>query len=89
MKLMTVVFGGVTYRLPETDDVRRFVSAVSAVSVRNLAQLEGVPSGLCGRRDEHEPHDVLEGSLAPFWCHAVQSKREPGYSERLRAERAR
>lgn len=38
--------------------------------------------GLCGDRSEHEPHSVTSGALAPFWCTAEQSDREPGRSER-------
>jgi hypothetical protein len=45
------------------------------------------PDGLCGRRDEHRAHMVVEGSLAPFWCTADQSQREPGSSERRSADR--
>lgn len=43
-----------------------------------------VPSGLCPYRGEHEPHEVTIGSLAPFWCTADQSQREPYRSERNR-----
>lgn len=40
------------------------------------------PNGLCGNRAEHTPHLVTEGTLAPFWCTADQSTREPGRSQR-------
>jgi hypothetical protein len=35
------------------------------------------PKGLCANREDHGPHLVKEGSLAPYWCTADQSKREP------------
>lgn len=43
------------------------------------------PDGLCANRQEHRPHLVTEGSLAPFWCTANQDDREPYRSERRRA----
>lgn len=43
-----------------------------------------LPAGLCADKDDHEPHLVLVGSLAPFWCTAVQSDREPWRSEQRR-----
>lgn len=38
--------------------------------------------GLCGNRGDHMPHEVTEGSLAPFWCTAKQELREPYASEK-------
>jgi hypothetical protein len=29
-------------------------------------------TGNCGSRDTHEPHLVLTGSLAPFWCFGMR-----------------
>jgi hypothetical protein len=43
---------------------------------------EPARSGLCANRAEHAPHLVTEGSLAPYWCHADQSRRLPGAAER-------
>jgi hypothetical protein len=40
--------------------------------------------GLCGDRSPHPAHQVDEGSLAPFWCTADQSQREPYRSEARR-----
>lgn len=40
--------------------------------------------GLCADKMDHEPHLVTAGSLAPFWCTAVQSDREPWRSEQRR-----
>ena len=43
------------------------------------------PVGLCGNRDDHEPHLVESAAVAgggPFWCHADQSKRLPYVLER-------
>lgn len=45
--------------------------------------------GLCGVKVNHLPHTVHTGSLAPFFCTADQSQREPGRSERRRLEAAR
>lgn len=43
------------------------------------------PDGLCANKEDHRPHLVTEGSLAPFWCTAIQADREPFRSERRRA----
>lgn len=43
---------------------------------------EGVPYGLCANREEHRPHPVFTGSLAPYWCTADQSERLPFAAER-------
>jgi hypothetical protein len=43
--------------------------------------------GLCGNREEHDPHLHRSASLSEFWCTADQSQREPGRSERLRMNR--
>lgn len=42
------------------------------------------PDGLCAIKDDHHAHPVLDGSLAPFWCTADQSQREPWRSEQRR-----
>lgn len=49
-------------------------------------KLDTVPDGLCANREDHEPHLVTVGSLAPFWCTADQSQREPFRSEQQRRE---
>ena len=36
-----------------------------------------LPDGLCGNREDHDPHMVTTGSLAPFRCTADQSARLP------------
>lgn len=58
---------------------------VQAVSIALSAQ-KSRPRGLCGVKAEHFPHVVHTGSLAPFFCTADQSQREPGRSERRRLE---
>lgn len=40
--------------------------------------------GLCADKEDHDPHLVLTGSLAPYWCTAIQSTREPFASEQRR-----
>lgn len=45
----------------------------------------GLPNGLCSDREEHLPHPVTTGSLAPFVCSANQDDREPYRSERRRS----
>lgn len=44
------------------------------------------PNGLCPDREQHLPHLVTEGSLAPFYCTANQDDREPYRSERRRQQ---
>jgi len=41
-----------------------------------------VPLGLCARRDDHQPHLKISGSLAPYWCTANQRERLPFAAER-------
>lgn len=43
-----------------------------------------LPRGLCGYKLNHEGHLVTTGSLAPYWCHADQTKRLPYAAERAR-----
>lgn len=49
--------------------------------VPNLLALR---AGLCANKEDHEAHLVVIGALAPFWCTAVQSDREPWRSEQRR-----
>lgn len=49
--------------------------------VPNLLALR---AGLCADKADHDPHLVVQGSLAPFWCTAIQSDREPWRSEQRR-----
>lgn len=43
-----------------------------------------LPRGLCANKDDHDPHAVLEGSLAPYWCSADQRERLPFAAEERR-----
>lgn len=36
-----------------------------------------LPNGLCADKADHDPHEVLSGSLAPYWCTADQQARLP------------
>lgn len=45
----------------------------------------GPPIGLCGNKEDHQPHLVETGSLAPFWCCADQEQRLPFRLERERS----
>lgn len=49
-----------------------------------VPNLFDVQAGLCANKEDHEAHLVLTGSLAPFWCTAIQSDREPWRSEQRR-----
>lgn len=53
---------------------------------RELEAAPTVTTGLCANRGDHDPHMVKTGSLAPYWCTADQSRREPYQSERRRRE---
>lgn len=48
-------------------------------------------TGLCANKHDHRQHLVLSGSLAPFWCLADQSLRQPwkGELEQRRRQNAR
>lgn len=41
----------------------------------------GMPVGLCGNRDTHEPHLHYSQSLDKFWCSADQTTRLPHAAE--------
>lgn len=53
---------------------------------RNEREAAEVRIGLCANRGEHDPHLVTEGSLAPFYCSADQTQREPYRSEHKRQQ---
>jgi hypothetical protein len=48
----------------------------------------GMVQGLCGNREEHEPHRRDSVSLGVFWCTADESQRLPFAAERRRQEKA-
>ena len=48
-----------------------------------------LPRGLCGNREEHEPHVHRSRTLGVFWCTARQKDRLPGAWEYARRERER
>jgi hypothetical protein len=50
-----------------------------------LGEEPELPLGLCADREDHRPHRVTEGSLAPFWCTAEQSQRLPHAAELRRS----
>lgn len=48
----------------------------------NVTEVEPTPEGLCGNRQDHEPHVHESESLGRFYCHADQTKRLPFAMER-------
>lgn len=72
------------------EDVRGWEMAECTCPTRPLtaAGIIPLPMGLCGIREDHEPHLVPYAAVAngPMWCTADQSKREPYASERRRDE---
>lgn len=48
----------------------------------NVTEVEPTPEGLCGNRQDHEPHVHESESLGRFRCHADQTKRLPFALER-------
>jgi len=51
-------------------------------------QVKPPPSiGLCGNREEHSPHVVVDSTVGPFICSADQSTRLPYAAERARKEK--
>ena len=36
-----------------------------------------LPNGLCGNREDHEPHDVLGSAVGGYHCTAIQQHRIP------------
>lgn len=46
-----------------------------------------LPEGLCGNKEDHEPHRDRSKSLGLFWCHADQEKRLPYAAERRRRQK--
>jgi hypothetical protein len=45
-----------------------------------------IPRGLCGSREDHEPHMHDSTSFGWFFCHADQTKRLPFAMERKRTD---
>lgn len=72
-------------RTPEEEDrtARELAERYARENPVNTSSV--LPEGLCGNKDDHEPHDVVTGSLAPYRCHADQSKRLPYAAERRRS----
>lgn len=50
--------------------------------------LVDLPTGLCGNREDHEPHLVQGAAVGDFWCGADQSTRLPYSRERELNDRA-
>lgn len=45
-----------------------------------------LPHGLCGNRDDHEPHVHESATLGTFWCTADQTTRLPFAAEARRKQ---
>lgn len=58
----------------------RVIARAVLASVREPRQ--PIPVGLCGNREDHEPHFHESTGLGPFYCHADQDKRVPYAMER-------
>jgi len=52
--------------------------------IQELEEHARMRFGLCANKEDHEPHPVKTGSLAPYWCCANQCAREPYASEQRR-----
>jgi len=48
---------------------------------------EELPHGLCGNREQHEPHAHHSPGLGPFWCDANEGERLPYAAEQRRTAR--
>lgn len=48
----------------------------------NVTEVDPIPVGLCGNRQDHEPHFHESTGLGLFYCHADQDKRVPFAMER-------
>ena len=72
-------------------DEEAFAAHLAAhLAAHEAALYEGgqLPQGLCGDREEHEPHRHESGSLGVFWCTADQTQRLPYAAEHRRQERS-
>lgn len=54
-------------------------------SPTQVAADAGMPVGLCGNRDDHEPHLHHSRSLGKYWCSADQTTRLPYAAENRKA----
>jgi hypothetical protein len=62
---------------------RRMDEALAALrSPTEVAAVAGMPVGLCGNREDHEPHLHHSRSLGKFWCSADQETRLPYAADR-------
>jgi ABC-type nickel/cobalt efflux system permease component RcnA len=70
-------------------DQEAFDAHLAAHEAAHEAVLRGhnLPQGLCGDREEHEPHRHDSSSLGVFWCSADETQRLPFAAERRRRER--
>lgn len=62
------------------------VTEVREAVQRYEALREPIPRGLCGNRDDHEPHDVYGAAVGNFRCTADQETRLPYAAERRRRD---
>ncbi len=52
-----------------------------------MSEENALPRGLCGNRQDHDPHPVYGSTVGDFWCTARQEDRLPYAAERRRAGR--
>lgn len=64
--------------------IREALEALEALA--SVPPGSGMPQGLCGDREEHEPHRHDSSSLGVFWCTANQMERLPFAAERRRQD---
>lgn len=58
------------------------LEAVSEIAFDEIESDEKLPIGLCGNREDHDPHRHESESLGVFWCSADQTTRLPFAAER-------
>lgn len=75
-----------TQSLAVGDKIRVAGTPLPDRSPQGPIAVETLPDGLCSDREDHDPHIVTSGSLAPYKCTADQSTREPNASEKARKE---
>lgn len=77
-----------TERAGTTHDICFWSGAARAIVLDHAEKLKVEEPesilGLCGNREEHNPHVHQSASLGVFYCHADQSKRLPFAAEKRR-----
>lgn len=74
----------------DVDKLRSELVQVAAVAAAWIEDIDSRPErllqGLCGDREDHEPHAYESVGFGLMWCHANQKRQSPFASDRVRSQ---